>query len=85
MQLIVAVLLGVSLLVPTASFAAEKVVVMVRTGVEADAIRAVAQAYTKASGRPVEMMEIGRSATTPRCTRNWWPGPMLSTWLRPMT
>ena len=28
MQLIVAVLLGVSLLVPTASFAAEKVVVM---------------------------------------------------------
>jgi len=62
MQLIVAVLLGVSLLVPTASFAAEKVVVMVRTGVEADAIRAVAQAYTKATGRPVEMMEIGRSA-----------------------
>jgi ABC-type glycerol-3-phosphate transport system substrate-binding protein len=46
---------------PAIGQAAEKVVVMVRTGVEADAIRAVAQAYTKATGRPVEMMEIGRS------------------------
>ncbi|MBI4573681.1 MAG: extracellular solute-binding protein [candidate division NC10 bacterium] len=62
MRIITAVLLGIFLLTTTASHAAEKVVVMVRTGVEADAIRAVAQAYTKATGRPVEMMEIGRSA-----------------------
>ena len=34
---------------------------MVRTGVEADAIKAVAQAYTQATGQPVELMEIGRS------------------------
>lgn len=45
----------------TGALAADKVVVMVRTGVEADAIRAVADAYTKATGRPVELMEVGRS------------------------
>ncbi|MEK6715936.1 MAG: extracellular solute-binding protein, partial [candidate division NC10 bacterium] len=61
MKIITAVVLGVVLLGASGSHAAEKVVVMVRTGVEADAIRAVAQAYTKATGRPVEMMEIGRS------------------------
>ncbi len=61
MKIITAVVLGVVLLGASGSFAAEKVVVMVRTGVEADAIRAVAQAYTKATGRPVELMEIGRS------------------------
>ena len=61
MKIITAVILGVVLLGASGSHAAEKVVVMVRTGVEADAIRAVAQAYTKATGRPVEMMEIGRS------------------------
>ena len=61
MKGIMALFLGIFLLPPVAGHAAEKVVVMVRTGVEADAIRAVAQAYTKATGRPVEMMEIGRS------------------------
>ena len=61
MKRVLALMVGVILLVATAGQAAEKVVVMVRTGVEADAIRAVAQAYTKATGRPVEMMEIGRS------------------------
>lgn len=61
MKLLTIVMLGVFLLAATAISAAEKVVVMVRTGVEADAIRAVAQAYSKATGRPVEMMEIGRS------------------------
>lgn len=61
MQLITVILSGALLLLATTSIAAEKVVVMVRTGVEADAIRAVAHAYTKATGRPVEMMEIGRS------------------------
>src|SRR3970040_706956 len=60
MKRVLALMVGVILLVATAGQAAEKVVVMVRTGVEADAIRAVAQAYTKATGRPVEMMEIGR-------------------------
>jgi ABC-type glycerol-3-phosphate transport system substrate-binding protein len=53
--------MGLLVLGAGAGYAAEKVVVMVRTGVEADAIRAVAQAYTKATGKPVEMMEIGRS------------------------
>jgi len=62
MRILTVVMLGILLLGTSAGFAAEKVVVMVRTGVEADAIRAVAQAYTKATGRPVEMMEIGRSA-----------------------
>ncbi len=61
MKIITAVVLGCLLAGVAAGYAAEKVVVMVRTGVEADAIRAVAQAYTKATGRPVEMMEIGRS------------------------
>jgi len=61
MKGVLALMVGVFLLVATAGQAAEKVVVMVRTGVEADAIRAVAQAYTKATGRPVETMEIGRS------------------------
>lgn len=56
-----ALLLSVLVFAATAAQAAEKVVVMVRSGVEADAIRAVAQAYTKATGWPVEMMEIGRS------------------------
>ncbi|MBI3457471.1 MAG: sugar ABC transporter substrate-binding protein [Candidatus Rokubacteria bacterium] len=54
-------LLGFLLIAPPVTHAADKVVVMVRTGVEADAIKAVAQAYTKATGRPVETMEIGRS------------------------
>lgn len=61
MTIVTAIVLGVLVAWTTAGYAAEKVVVMVRTGVEADAIRAVAQAYTKATGRPVEMMEIGRS------------------------
>ncbi len=61
MKTITAIALGCLLAGVAAGHAAEKVVVMVRTGVEADAIRAVAQAYTKATGRPVEMMEIGRS------------------------
>ena len=39
----------------------DKVVVFVRTGVEADAIRAVAEAYTAKTGNPVEIMEAGRS------------------------
>ncbi len=61
MTLVRVIMLGLLLTGSTAAYAAEKVVVMVRTGVEADAIRAVAQAYTKATGHPVEMMEIGRS------------------------
>jgi len=61
MRILVALALAVLLLGWTAAPAAEKVVVMVRTGVEADAIKAVAQAYTKATGRVVETMEIGRS------------------------
>jgi ABC-type glycerol-3-phosphate transport system substrate-binding protein len=56
-----AVVLGALLALASMGGAAEKVVVMVRTGVEADAIKAVGQAYTKATGRAVEMMEIGRS------------------------
>ncbi len=40
---------------------AEKVVVFARTGVEADAIRAVAKAYTAKTGNPVELMEAGRT------------------------
>ncbi len=39
----------------------QKAVVFVRTGVEADAIRAVAQSYTAKTGNPVEIMEAGRS------------------------
>ncbi len=62
MKVLCAVLLGSLLVAPLAGHAADKVVVMVRTGVEADAIKAVAQAYTKATGHPVELMEIGRSA-----------------------
>jgi ABC-type glycerol-3-phosphate transport system substrate-binding protein len=62
MRIVVALLLCVELLAPALVQAAEKVVVMVRTGVEADAIRAVAQAYSKATSRPVELMKIGRSA-----------------------
>ena len=61
MTLVRVIMLGLLLTGNTAAYAAEKVVVMVRTGVEADAIRAVAQAYTKATGQSVEMMEIGRS------------------------
>jgi ABC-type glycerol-3-phosphate transport system substrate-binding protein len=53
--------LAVLLLGSTAAPAADKIVVMVRSGVEADAIKAVAQAYTRATGRAVETMEIGRS------------------------
>jgi ABC-type glycerol-3-phosphate transport system substrate-binding protein len=61
MKSLLVLMLSVILFAATAGQAAEKVVVMVRTGVEADAIRAVGQAYTKATGHPVEMMEIGRS------------------------
>ncbi|MGH2627592.1 MAG: ABC transporter substrate-binding protein [Anaerolineales bacterium] len=61
MRIIMAFSLASLLIGSLPARAAEKVVVMVRTGVEADAIRAVAQAYTKATGRAVEMMEIGRS------------------------
>ncbi len=61
MRIVMAVVLAALLTGPPAAHAADKVVVMVRTGVEADAIRAVAQAYTKATGRPVETMEVGRS------------------------
>jgi len=61
MRIATAVLLGLLLAGPSPARAADKVVVMVRSGVEADAIRAVAQAYTRATGRPVETMEIGRS------------------------
>jgi multiple sugar transport system substrate-binding protein len=39
----------------------EKAVVFVRTGIEADAIRAVAEAYSAKTGNPVEIMEAGRS------------------------
>lgn len=39
----------------------DKVVVFVRTGAEADAIRAVAKAYSEKTGNPVETMEAGRS------------------------
>ncbi len=38
----------------------EKAVVFVRTGIEADAIRAAAEAYTKKTGNPIEIMEAGR-------------------------
>ncbi len=58
-RILVALALVVS---ASASHAGEKVVVLVRTGPEADAIKAVAAAYTKGTGRPVELMEIGRSA-----------------------
>jgi ABC-type glycerol-3-phosphate transport system substrate-binding protein len=59
------VTLALLLLVAVPGPAAEKIVVMVRTGVEADAIKAVAADYTRATGRPVEMMEIGRSGYYP--------------------
>lgn len=36
-------------------------VVFVRSGIEADSIRAVAESYTKKTGIPVEIMEAGRS------------------------
>jgi ABC-type glycerol-3-phosphate transport system substrate-binding protein len=62
MRTMMAVMMGLLVALAGAAAAAEKVVVMVRTGVEADAIKAVAQAYTKATGRAVETMEIGRSA-----------------------
>jgi ABC-type glycerol-3-phosphate transport system substrate-binding protein len=62
MRTVMAVALGALVTFAGIADAAEKVVVMVRTGVEADAIKAVAQAYTRATGRVVEMMEIGRSA-----------------------
>jgi multiple sugar transport system substrate-binding protein len=39
----------------------EKAVVFVRTGVEADAIRAVAEVYSQKTGNPIEIMEAGRS------------------------
>jgi multiple sugar transport system substrate-binding protein len=39
----------------------DPVVVFVRSGVEADATRAVAEAYTASTGRPIEIMEAGRS------------------------
>lgn len=55
--------LAVSGSVPAAP--AEKAVVLVRTGVEADSIRAVAQAYTAKTGRPVEIMEAGRRGFYP--------------------
>ena len=38
----------------------EKAVVFVRTGIEADAVRAAAEAYTKKTGNPIEIMEAGR-------------------------
>ena len=38
----------------------EKAVVFVRTGIEADAIRATAEAYSKKTGNPIEIMEAGR-------------------------
>lgn len=43
----------------------DNVVVFVRTGVEADSIRAVAEAYTAKTGNPVEIMEAGRSGFYP--------------------
>jgi len=61
MKTLLAALLGIVFLVPLPVSAADKIVVMVRTGVEADAIKAVAHAYTQATGQPVELMEIGRS------------------------
>jgi ABC-type glycerol-3-phosphate transport system substrate-binding protein len=61
MKTLLAALLGIAFLVPLPVHAADKIVVMVRTGVEADAIKAVAQAYSKVTGQPVELMEIGRS------------------------
>ena len=39
----------------------ESPVVFVRTGVEADAIRAVAESYAEKTGIPVEIMELGRA------------------------
>lgn len=39
----------------------DPVVVFVRSGVEADATRAVAEAYTAKTGLPIEIMEAGRS------------------------
>lgn len=53
---------GVALTVSGIAVAApaDKAVVFVRTGPEADAIRAVAQAYSAKTGRPVEIMEAGR-------------------------
>ncbi len=38
----------------------EKAVVFVRTGIEADAIRAVAKVYSEKTGNPMEVMEAGR-------------------------
>ena len=61
MWISIVVTLAIALLSSTPAMSADKVVVMVRTGVEADAVKAVAEAYTKATGHPVEMMEIGRS------------------------
>jgi ABC-type glycerol-3-phosphate transport system substrate-binding protein len=61
MRTMMAVVVGAVVTFASIADAAEKVVVMVRTGVEADAIKVVAQAYTKATGRGVELMEIGRS------------------------
>ncbi|MGE5598893.1 MAG: extracellular solute-binding protein [Bacteroidota bacterium] len=57
--LMVLIIFGIGMFVSAAP--AEKVVVFVRTGIEADAIRAVAKAYTAKTGNPVELMEAGRS------------------------
>lgn len=40
-------------------------VVFVRSGIEADSIRAVAESYTKKTGIPVEIMEAGRTGFYP--------------------
>lgn len=54
--LITALLLGLSV-----AYSQDPVVVFVRSGIEADATRAVAEAYTEKTGKPVEIMEAGRS------------------------
>lgn len=39
----------------------KKVVLLVRTGAEADGLRKVAESYTKETGTPVEVVEVGRA------------------------
>lgn len=48
-----------------AAGAEEPVVILVRTGIEADAIRAVVEEYKRVTGRPVELTELGRSGYYP--------------------
>ncbi|MFQ5865909.1 MAG: extracellular solute-binding protein [bacterium] len=64
--LLVVVLFSLGLLGDVLAAGAEKpVVVLVRTGAEADGIRAAVEEYKRVTGRPVELTELGRSGYYP--------------------